>query len=85
MNKIQLIILWVGIAIVVLMGIFPPWAVTYQGGGPYEGYAFILSRPREICHIETTLLLVQWIMVAVVTGGLIITFKDRKPKDEQKQ
>ncbi|MHC4571830.1 MAG: hypothetical protein ACYS0C_07125 [Planctomycetota bacterium] len=24
-------------------------------------------------------------LVALVTGGLIITFKDKKPKDEQKQ
>jgi len=30
-------------------------------------------------------LLIQWAMVAVVTGGLIITFKDKKPKYEQKQ
>jgi len=27
----------------------------------------------------------QWTLVAVITGGLIISFKDKKPKDEQKQ
>jgi len=27
----------------------------------------------------------QWTLVAVITGGLIISFKDKKSKDEQKQ
>ena len=85
MNRTHLIILWIGIILIVLMGLFPPWTLILEGSVGTLGYAFILSRPRKICNINTSLLFAQWIMVAVVTGGLIITFKDKKPKDEQKQ
>jgi len=27
-------------------------------------------------------LLIPWLVVIVITGGLIITFKDKKPKDK---
>jgi len=88
MEKSQLIVLWVGIAIVVLMGIFPPWVAIAEASHFYLGYSFILSPPEEmkrgemhIAVIELTRLLTQWIMVAVIVGGLIITFKDKKPKD----
>ena len=88
MNKTQLLIMWVGIAIVVLMGIFPPWATIVQATHHYLGHSFILLTPRlrpnaTIIFIDLTRLLPQWIMVAVIVGGMIISFKDKKPKDNQ--
>ena len=90
MNWKQKICLWVGIVAFVLMGIFPPWVAAPPGGGNYVagGYAFILF-PRNqfgeshwLARIDLGQLAAQWAMVAVVTAGLIVTFKDKKPKDQ---
>jgi len=45
---------------------------------------------RRICYgrLDAPCLFTQWTLVAVITGGLIINFKDKKgkkPRDEQKQ
>jgi hypothetical protein len=91
MNRKQIICLWIGIIIIVLMGIFPPWS-AYKGDGEcYLLHKFILFQPAEKnipARIDTGHLFVQWIMVAVVTGGLIFTFRDKKEKklkEEQKE
>jgi len=78
MNLKQKICLWVGIAVIVVMGIFPPLVISIQGAIEQQGYGFILIPPEKYCHINTSRLYVQWIMVAVVTGGFIVTFKDKK-------
>jgi len=78
MNKKQIIVLWIGIAAIVVMGIIPPWVVSIQGAIEQRGYGFILIPPEKYCHINTSRLYVQWIMVAVVTGGFLVTFKDKK-------
>jgi len=33
-------------------------------------------------RIDLHQLVVQWVIVSAITGGLIVTFKDKKPKDE---
>jgi len=96
MNKKQLTVLWIGIAAIVLMGIFPPWQVMEGGRGAF-GYCFILRPPGSsqstsiarfwrwrVClgRLDTSCLFIQWAMVAMITGGLIITLKDKKRKDE---
>jgi len=89
MNLGQKICLWIGIVLIVLMGIFPPWVAATPGGGNYigSGYSFILNPPNlqseELwrCRIDFPQLMAQWSMVAVITGGLIITFKNKKTKD----
>ena len=89
MNRKQLIGLWVGIVVIVVMGLFPPWT-AYKGndGECYMLHKFILFQPAEKnipARIDIAHLFAQWIMVAVVTSGFIITFQDKRPKDEQKQ
>lgn len=92
MNKKQLISLWVGIVIIVLMGLFPPWffmTVSSRSGMGYRratNYKFITPRPRSgniEAEIDFSLLCIQWVIVAAITTGLVVTFKDKKPKDEQ--
>lgn len=78
MNKTQLIVLWIGIGLIVLMGLFPPWVMSVQGAIDQQGYGFILNPPEEYCHVNTPRLYVQWIMVAVIAGGLFVTLKDKK-------
>ena len=65
MNQKQLIVMWIGIAVIVWAGFQE--SVHYKGGSTFLLWTFL---------------------IALVTGGLIITFaekKDNKPKDEQKQ
>lgn len=84
MNKKQERLLWVGIAIIVLMGIFPPVMLSETDGGGYcgEGNGFIFN--ISDVRVDAPQLFVQWVMVAVVTGGLFVTFKDRKKIEKEK-
>lgn len=78
MSKTQLIILWIGIAIIVLMGLFPPeesyTGLSRRGGHTQRhggGYDFILN----VRGISFSLLFVQWAIVTLITGGLIYSLK----------
>ena len=102
LNRKQKTVLRIGIAVIVVMGIFPPTrrgycpAVRIPAGirhpgrpqeiihyePPHFGYTFLLI--AKISDIGFGKLLVQWIMVAVVTGGSIYTFKDKKDNKKQK-
>ena len=72
MNRKQMICLWIGIAVMVLMGLFPP----YRWGD--DSFLFDM----EADAIEFAKLFIQWFIVALVTGGLIYTFKNKKPKND---
>lgn len=74
MNWKQKICLWVGIALVVLMGLFPPYQYKPSVGVLDMGYHFLLYSDT-IGEINIKHLAVQWIIVAVITGGLIATFQ----------
>lgn len=80
MNKIQKITLWAGIIVIVAMGLFPPVELgTFRrggGGGTRIPYEFLY----EAENIKFTKLLIQWFIVAVITGGLIVCFKGEKDK-----
>lgn len=103
MSTKQKICLWIGIAVIVLMGLFPPWLVEGHRveywsifAPPYHyvnnvedlldkiaGHQVQVreSRQRLPAEIVTDYLFAQWLMVAVITGGLIITFQDKRTKD----
>jgi len=63
MNRTQLKVLWVGIGIFVLMGLFPP---STRGG-----YHFILDKS----NVSISRLCIQWAIVTVITGGFICSLK----------
>lgn len=76
MNAKKRRLLQVGIAVAVLMGVFPPWTDSFhyeqlhsQGAA---GYAFILDPPKtEMLHsitIDVSRLLVQWVVVGLAVG-----------------
>jgi len=96
MNRKPKICLWIGIAVIVAMGIYPPWLYTFtaQGVNSREnaGYNCILTPPQPKEDIapygiilDIPRLCLQWVIIAIVTGGLIVTFKDKKTKDKQNQ
>lgn len=79
MNRKQKICLWIWIIVIVLMGLFPP---TNQY--PLFGieYNFILTTDG---HVVLSNLIAQWLIISFIASYLITyTFKDKKPKDEQK-
>jgi len=86
MNKKQKNCLLIGIAVIVLMGIFPPnlhsRTGTRVGGGrgtyTYIAYDFIF----DAGVVALSNLITQWVVVSAITGGLIIIFKDKKSKDD---
>ena len=71
MSKTQLKILWIGIAIIVLMGIFPPKEYNTPIGSYANGYDFILT----VDNIAFSRLFVQWLIVVAISGGLIYSLK----------
>jgi hypothetical protein len=66
----------VAIAVVILMGLFPPWSVTGGVGSNYPGVVFnvgyhsIFTAPL-MGEISLGRLMVQWAIVAVTAGAII--------------
>ena len=83
MNKKQKICLWMGIIVIVLSGIYPHWMITIESPARGEsgfigkGRHFLLHQYNKQWQIDTSRLSVQWIIVAVITGGLVVTFADK--------
>jgi hypothetical protein len=63
LNRTQRVVLWFGIGMLVLMGLFPP--------GARGGYAFIL----QARSVSLSRLCIEWALVILVTGGLIYALK----------
>lgn len=75
MAKAQRLILVLGVAVFLVMGVYPPWEFGYPKGYPSEptGYGPIWSPPdaksgRFHARIDIDRLFVQWAMVAAATG-----------------
>jgi hypothetical protein len=74
-----IICLWIGIVVFIMMGLFPP--CYWPSSGKFLGWHSISSfqkYPMTYAKIYTSLLFTQWIMVAVITGGLLLTFQGKK-------
>ena len=76
MSKTQLRVLWVGIAVFVLMGLFPP-EEHYHGPPRFDflGEGGLGSRFISNVDIDFSRLFVQWAIVAIITGGFIYSLK----------
>ncbi len=90
MNRKQKICLWIGIIVIVLMGIFPPlkfgcyqpdavWAVDMSlWARRFHSFGYERLWMLEEPEIGFSKLLIQWSIVAIATVGLLLTFKDHK-------
>jgi len=92
MNTSQKVALWVGIGVLVLMLVFPPWvgiqslSRTANITNVYPlGYAPLFSPPPAGAgkQVDFGRLSIQCLAVVLVTGGMIYTLKDSKDKGEQ--
>ena len=89
-NKKQKTILIIGVAIIILMGLFPPWTCTYtyesESSKTSSGYAFIANPPKVRgftfgtfgFELDISRLCVQWIVVIFATGLGVLLTKESK-------
>ena len=70
MNKIQLLVMWVGIALFLLLLIFPPQTTRINA---FSHKYTVLNK-----ELQRTLL----IAIPLVSGGLTVTFRDKKKSDK---
>ncbi len=82
MNKNQLIILWIGIIIFVLVSINPPQK-SYPNTPIHRTDNEPIVEIIGAGEVDGVKLLSRWSIIIVLTGGLIYTFKDKRPKTEQ--
>ena len=74
-NKRQKVVILIGIILIVVMGLFPPWVYKIQGMVMKQEYRFILD-PLESGNVDSIRLLVQWLGVCMVSIGLVWFFRD---------
>jgi len=81
-NKKQRTILTVGILVIILMGLFPPWVKIFGGEGIRKitvGYAFIAAPSDHRAVLDISRLCVQWIVVLLATGlGVFLSGKSNR-------
>jgi hypothetical protein len=91
-RNLQLKVIYLGLAIAVVMGLFPPWNHTFispKGGyGQAEkaaGYHLIFyppppeyDAPMYGVRIDFARLLIQWTIVSLIAGGLVLFLRDGK-------
>ena len=92
LDRTQKRIIYGAVFIVVLMGVFPPWQAKLPIAAGMKvsriahlGYGFIGNPPStelgyNMCggEISIGILLMQWLLVSVLTAGLVCLAKDRK-------
>ena len=66
--------MWLGIAVIVLTGLFP---FVNKPNRRLE-IGFLLD---DYEHLQSNLIIIIWVLVTLVTIGLAITYKDRKDKE----
>ena len=75
----------VGLVIIAIMGLFPPWRATIRHDGSYRsrpcGYSFILISPGsasgfESVQIDFSRLILQWLVVTAVFGAIFFWVPD---------
>jgi len=74
------VILWIGILLIVLICLFPPWLQPYPhaNGSNFMGYYFLMFPPDDGYQLDFGRLGLQCGIVAIITGGLLYTLKDKK-------
>lgn len=90
MNGKQKTVLWIGVILVALMGLFPPWFVEgYSYTSNYRlilRYGPIFAPPRDEqlraglhrYHLDFSRLLAQQLTVVLVAAGLVLALSDRR-------
>jgi hypothetical protein len=70
LNENQKLFLWLGIFIIVAMGLYPPWKFITETP---TSFGFLYAPPPGQVKLDYTRLSVEWVMAAVVTFGLVVS------------
>lgn len=94
-NQIERKIILIGICMIFLMGLFPPWTDTFHRAGMKAvekpaGYSFLLTPPSSEritsayygVQIDFSRLLLQWFLMAIAGGGVVFAMRAWKMKKE---
>lgn len=78
--KIQKLVVLIALGFVFLSCLFPPWQAKYSSGrirSSDKGYSIIFYPPEESASINTTRLLLEWVGIGALCGGVwvVITRK----------
>ena len=81
-------ILIIGLAVFLLMGLFPPWEEYGRGSAKWpKGYSFIFMLSNvgsEMPYgLDVSRLAVQWILVAGGTAGFMLLFDKKKHRTSE--
>lgn len=88
MNMKQKKVIWIGLIIFILMGLFPPWVSHYERFASQTGttlykadsYGFILFPPSYSAWVDLSRLIPQWLMLSVLTAWIVYLKRDQKPE-----
>ncbi len=83
LNENQKLFLWLGIAIIVAMGLYPPWKFINESP---TSFGFLYMPPSVVgqppVKLDISRLLVEWSLVGFVTAGLIVTAQNAPAKNK---
>ena len=78
MNNKQIVTLGIGILLIMLSGLFPPWYHNLPGYGfVHRGFGFLLH-PGVGYRIYFGQLILEWALIAVFAGALIFLWRDKQ-------
>ena len=86
MSRAQRIILSIGAFLILVALLFPPWlGVRWtiegdSGGGQSKGYHFLFVPPKGGAYVNTSLLVIEIVGLALIVGLLFVIAK-RRPND----
>jgi len=91
MNKKQLVIMWAGIAAILLVSAFPYYYLSSFKTGPLSSGSFIeplgrhfvftppvTTHQRGSIWIDLAPLHIEWTVISAITIGLVVAFRDKK-------
>lgn len=82
MNKKQKITIIAGVCTIFIMGIFPPTYESFRGNIE-RSYGFLFD-PNMRGHFDIPKLLLQWLIVGILFGGIFVVLKYKKTIDRKK-
>jgi hypothetical protein len=89
LTKYDKIIIKIGIVIILLFGLFPPWAHFYPQTGYFiesYGNSIFYEPPQQDARIHFPHLIYNWTITILITAAIIIIKKflcNRKVQDEK--
>jgi len=91
LSRARKTIIVIGLAVFIIMGLFPPWCGFVGGGGGIAkmpiGYSFIFTPPTgttKVCEIDISRLAVQWMLVVIGAAGFVILFDKKSIVNQRK-